>query len=184
MAHKLIGSIVEFTRPVIVKAGFRRLNEETDSPEEVPAKIEMQTVPAFVIGVEPQAEGFPRVHLAFMDPTQLHHIGGSGWRDAFSRVDRVRPGTHPHVEDNEHVAYYMSEEIYRERYENAMRALQPGDDPTGSSIQVDGAALPPANEANPDLPPPPPPPVTEPTPIDAVPAPATGRTRRKPGEPA
>ena len=181
MAHKLIGSIVEYTRPVILKQGFRRLEGKGGLPEQIPDEVEMQSVPATVIGVEPSADRFPRVHLAFLHPEQLHHLGGSGWRDAFERVDSVRPEPHPDVQDNDHVPYYVSEDIYAARHEI-------------SNAHALGQTEP---EPQPSVPAPPDPPTdVEPTDPSAVPAPstpdapptppapATGRQRRKPGEPA
>lgn len=118
MPHKLVGSLVTYTRPVIIKPGFRRMNEK-EEPEEVAAVVEMQQTEATVVGVEPRfdkdgASLCPGLHLAFLHPDRLHHLSGSGWRDAFDRALSVRARSHPDVA--EHVAYYENQAVGDEMY--------------------------------------------------------------------
>jgi hypothetical protein len=123
MAHKLVGSVVTYTRPVVIKPGFERENEETHKPELVPAVIDMVPVPATVVGVEPRFDDegkslCPNLHLAFLHADRLHHLPGSGWRDAFDRAISVRPKSHPDVfeKDEDHIPYYFNEAVGDECY--------------------------------------------------------------------
>lgn len=120
MAHQMLGEVVEYTRPVIIKPGFRRLNEDTNEPEEVASVIEMQEIPATIVGVEPryneQGDSIsPCLHLAYLHPDRLHHLSGSGWRDAFDRALSVRPASHPDCIDmDEHIAFWRNGEVEQE----------------------------------------------------------------------
>jgi hypothetical protein len=141
MAHQLIGQIVEFTRPVV---GY--------SSEELVPVIAMETVHALVIGVESASASLPKVSLAFLHPDRLHHLRGSGWRDAFERVDRVIPVTDPEVARKQHIAFYRNVDTVV-----AAMAL--------SGLGQSGMGVTGGDQVAPATP-------------------ATGRQRRKPGEPA
>lgn len=130
MAHKLLGTHVRLFRPVVVKPGFTRQNEDTGKPpEHVESVVKMEECDGTIIGVEVgDPSSLPKVHVSYYDPANHAHVSGSGWRDAFERLDSVRPRSHSDVEPNSNIPFYVNDdvedEVDRLRYEKSVKLAE------------------------------------------------------------
>lgn len=145
MAHKLVGDQVTYTRPVIIKPGFQRMDKD-NNPQEVAADVRMVAISATVVGVEPRYndEGesiCPNLHLAFLHPDRLHSLSGSGWREAFDRALSVPPASHPdRIEMTDKAAFYVNDDVEEELYQVRRAKLKAAAEAADAEAKAKAAA--------------------------------------------